>query len=260
MPRSATLPVWVVPVLAGCVPLADTVTTPQRPTVSSDTSTTKAGTVELEAGGDVDPGDGFTVPMTLKAGYDDSRELYVTWNAYEKYDEAPQLADQTNPPDAEGVGDVYVGLRERFWSAPDVDSTAAFLAELKLPTAEDDIGTGEVDFRAALIANRAWDRVALNGFYRLGLLGDPDDDGIDLEHTFTLTASGAITGPLGAFAEVAAIVSEDQDTDEVFTTAGFAWALAPSVVLDVGAVVGLSKDAPALRFIGGLTWNFGKFF
>lgn len=255
----------LLPGLTGCVELSETIPTPQRPTVSSDTSTTRAGTLELEAGVDVDPDQAFVLPLTLKAGWNDTREVYVGWNAVEHY--ASGESPGANAPMTgvvEGAGDLYIGFRERFLSKPEAGATAAVQAEVKLPTAEDDVGTGEVDFRAALIGNRAWERVSLNGYYRLGILGDPDENGFDFEHAITVAVGGAIAGPLGAFAEVAGILRNQEDgeddPDQLITTVGLQWALTPEIVLDLGAAVGLSDDAPDLRIVGGLTWNLGRFF
>ena len=65
--------------LAGCAELSESITRPQRPTVSSDTNTTRAGHLELEAGGDVDPGDFFTTPVTLKSDGSWLRPIEKPW-------------------------------------------------------------------------------------------------------------------------------------------------------------------------------------
>ncbi|HSK09062.1 MAG TPA: OmpA family protein [Vicinamibacterales bacterium] len=79
-------------------------------------------------------------------------------------------------------GDVYVGGKVNLLSQHRNNGAAVALRGMvKLPTAEDEVGTGKADFHLGAIASRELnERVELAGFAEVVLRGDPDD--IDLSH------------------------------------------------------------------------------
>ena len=117
----------------------DVPATPQRPTFSKNTATTAQGTVEVEAGLLRDPGDLFDTPTTIKYGLSAQDELFIGLSPF-KMVELPG-------DDGEGFGDVTLGWRQRFWEQQDNGTSAAWMAYVKLPTADEDegLGSGEVD-------------------------------------------------------------------------------------------------------------------
>lgn len=225
--------------------------TPQRPTVSYDTSTTAERTFELEAGLAVDPGDSFDSPTTLKYGSAPGTELFVGWSPW-------QVADQPGP-DLDGSSDVVLGARHRLWEEGDSSPSAAVVVSAKLPTASVAGGqsTGESDVRVGAILNQRFGPVTGNAFYQYGALGDPAGGGTISEHTATLTAGWAFDDRFGGFVELAGIFVPAQDLDSIFTIVGVTYAAMPSLVIDAGVTAGLSSDAPDLQLFVGLTHNFG---
>lgn len=225
--------------------------TPQRPTVSFDTSTTAEGTVELEAGVTLDPGDAVDTPSTVKVGTGPGTELFVGWSPWQQLSRAGD--------DAEGSGDVVLGARHRVWDGDDQTPSAALVLSGKLPTAgtAGGRGSGEVDLRIGAVLHQSFGPVSANAFYQYGALGSATGAGTVSEHTATLTAGLGLTDTVSTFVELAGIAVPSQGTESLFAISGVAWAASPACILDAGVVAGISDDAPdAQVFLGG-TWNFG---
>lgn len=237
--------------LAGACRVSDAAAaTPQRPTVSFDTSTTSVGTVELESGGAWDPRDAADTPATLKHGVRDGSELFVGWS--------PWLQLQRPGADANGPGDLVLGMRQRVFGSGGGDLSGALVLSGKLPTASDasGLGSGEPDVRLGAIVNRSLGAVNANLFYQYGALGDALG-GSDDEHTLTLTLGVPLGGDVAMFHEVGATWLPEQDQQRGFWIPGVAWAVRPWCVLDCALNVGLGDDAPDLQLFVGSTINFG---
>ncbi len=226
--------------------------TPQRPTFSSDTSTTAFGTFELEAGGLWDPSDQIDTPATLKYGSGESTEVFVGWS--------PLFYLNTPTGRETGVGDVVLGTRHRFMEETDEMPSAAFQATVKLPTADEGegLGSGELDASFAGILTKNIERYVVTGYYNLEVLGDPSG-GTDVAHGLALATSTPISGNIGAFGELAGVFIPEQDDEQVFTTLGFTFNPRASLVFDLGVVIGLSDDAPDFQLVFGMTRNFGHY-
>ena len=240
--------------LTGCKTLIhdDITATPQRPTVSSDTSTTAEGTAELESGVAIDPGDSRDIPLTLKIGLNDRTELFTSWSPYQKVD--------LPGTDGRGPGDVFIGTRTRLFEEKESRPSGALQLQTKLPAADEDegLGSGEVDFFGAGILTKNLGPVTTTGFYQLGFLGEVDDDGTDLEHTFAIAASTSIGDGFSVFGEAAGIFTPEADDEQVFATTGIAFSPGSSIVFDAAVVTGLSDDAPDFQILFGVTTNLGR--
>lgn len=242
------------PALGGChlLPGGEIPVTPQRPTLSSNTATTARGTYELEAGVALDPGDSLDTPVVLKYGLEEATEVFAGWSPL-------RLVDRPGD-DGEGIGDLVLGLRHRLSEETEDRPATAVQAAIKLPTADEDqgLGTGEADFFLAGIASRTVGTVPLTGYYQLGLLGEQDGDGADLQHALALAAGFPLEGRFDAFAELAAVLEPENDFDAVFTTLGLTYLLQPGQVADVSVVLGLDRDAPDYVLQVGFTQNLGR--
>ncbi len=250
--RSFFLSVGLILVPAACVtPGTGKPATPQRPTVSNDTSTTAEGTLELEAGAAIDPGDAGDLPFMLKYGLDHRTDLALGFSPLRWVD---------RPGDNEyGVGDLVIGARHRFHEETESEPAIAALVAAKVPTADDDkgLGTGEFDFGAAAIFSKTAGRMSYVAQAGLDFVGDPRG-GTDLGQTFALVASTPVADRWTGFAELAGIFVPSQDISIGLLTVGAAWAPEPDLVFDAAVVAGLSSDAPDFLFLIGLTRNFGR--
>lgn len=238
--------------LAACstVPGSQAPATPQRPTLSSDTSTTPGGLLELEAGVVRDSTVSFDSPLTLKYGATDETELSAGIAPYRRVD--------LGATDERGPGDVVFALRHRFREATEERASLAVQALVKIPTADDPIlGTGEVDAAIAAIAAQSFDRFSGVAYYSIGALGDPDGPA-DVIHNAAIALGTPLSDQYGLFGEVAAILVPSTDTENIFTTLGATYSPNPSLVFDAGVVLGLSDEATDWQALIGLTKNFGR--
>ena len=223
--------------------------TPQRPTFSSAPTTTAVGTFEVEAGFTVDPHDSLDTPLTLKTGISEETELFAGFSPFQSFD--------VPGPDPEGLSDLVVGMRHRFLEVD--DTQAAFQLATKLPTAKSELSSRELDFFGAAIVSQRIDALTVVGFYQLGLLGDPGDERVDLQHALALAADLPLEGQVSILGELTGVATEDQP-DLLFTTTGLTYAVSPSLVFDGAIRLGLNSDAPDFAFLVGFTSNFGPLF
>jgi hypothetical protein len=231
----------------------DVQATPQRPTFSKNTSTTAQGTVEIEAGLLRDPGDLFDTPTTVKYGLSAQDELFIGLSPF-KMVELPG-------DDGEGFGDVTLGWRQRFWEQQDSGTSAAWMAYVKLPTADEDegLGSGEVDGFVAGSLTMATEDWSANAYGQFGLLGELDGSGVDHQEAVSAVFDMPFAGTnAGGLAELAAVFTPERDLEEVFTILGVNWSPLPGVVLDTGVLLGLTDDAPDFQYFIGITRNLGR--
>lgn len=225
--------------------------TPQRPTLSTDTSTTASGTLELETGLALDPGDRLGTPSALKLGLDEHSEVFLGFE--------PWIVLDVPGRDERGFGDLVLGYRRRFVEPLGDRPALAYLASIKAPTADenDGLGSGETDLVAALAATWSdvvWTRT---GYLQFGLLGDPDG-GTVLQSAASFTAGYALADDISAFGELAALVTPEVDDEQLLLTLGLARAWSPGRIVDVGIVLGAGEDAPDLQLLVGTTINLGR--
>lgn len=225
-------------------------TTAQRPTVSSDTATTAAGTIELESGGAIDPGDSVDTPTVVKWGAGPRTEFFLGWSPHQEIG--------LPGPDADGVSDLLVGTRHRFLEADGQRPSAAFQLATSLPTGDRSQGlsSGEIDFHATAIVTQAFGDFSATAYYDAGILGNPTG-GTDLEHTLALAGATTLGQRWGAFGEAAAVLDHERDVEDYLLTVGGTYALSPSLVFDVGATFGINDEAPDFQILFGFTTNLG---
>lgn len=166
--------------------------TPQRPSFSSDPSTTAAGTLELEAGSLVGQDDVADVALNAKWGAGPATELFLGWSPWLRAAE-----------DRDGPGDVLLGVRHRFVEPAPGGIAAAFQLAGKIPTAsvDDGLGSGAPDLTAALTALTSVAPFSLVGYYQAGFLGRPVGDGVLVDHALALAVAAPIASSLAGFVE-----------------------------------------------------------
>ncbi len=225
--------------------------TPQRPTVAADTSTTAKGSFELESGVVLDPSTAFDAPMTIKHGAGEATEINVGFNPYTWRDQGSR--------DESGFGGMTFAVRHRFLEGDDGRPSAAFQFTTKLPTADEDkgLGSGEIDFFPAAIVTQGFGDLTATLYYQLGVLGDPQGTGTDIQHTGTAMLAASLTDRLGGVLEFAGI-DNPGPVDPIFTTIAASYAWHPTLVFDAGIVLGLNDDAADAQFVIGVTMGLGQ--
>ncbi len=225
--------------------------TPQRPTVSSNTVTTGEHTLELEGGVAADFDGNLDTPLLLKWGIAENAELFVGWS--------PLVTVERDAENGFGFGNLALGTRVRVLDETDTTPAAAVQLYTKLPTATEGegIGTDEVDFRIAGIADKQLGDFSTTGYYELGVLGNPVGTGTDLEHVLALAVSTPINERWNAFGELSFRNQVEGDTDVGLAIAGLAYLAHPHSIFDMGLAIGLNDDAPDVQLLVGYTHNFG---
>jgi len=226
--------------------------TPQRPRFSTNTRTTAAGTLELESGVAIDPGDAFSIPVRVKSGLDAATEAYAELVAYQ----GVEIGDDRE----HGIGDLLVGWRRRIQEETDRWPAALVQLEAKIPTADHErgLGTGETDLFLGGAGEKDVDGTRVTGFYQLGLLGETSGGGLELQHGFAVVGTRPLDDRFEAFGEAAFVWTPEQSDEQVFTTLGLNFLATPALVFDVAFQLGLSSDAPDFLLLFGLTPNLGR--
>lgn len=236
----------------GCQTPPDfTAVTPQRPTVSSDTNTTFAGTFELESGLAYDRNDRSSLPSTLKYGFDERVELSLSTSPWTRIERPGR--------DEIGPEDLLLAIRARVLDEEADAPGLALGASLKAPTANDrhGLGSGEWDGFANVAVSKTVDDLSFVGYYQLGVLGNPQGPDVDVQHVFALAGGWAFREGFSLFEEIALDRIHEQDQAAWLSTTGVAWSVDPRLTLDTAVRLGLSNDAPDVVFQVGLTWNLG---
>lgn len=227
-----------------------------RPDTTESPYTVDAGAVQLEMSIVEYTRDGDTrslaaAPLNLKIGLLNGADLQLVFDPYLHEDPAEGSI-------AEGAGDLQLRLKLNLWGQDGGDTALAFMPFLTLPTADDDLGAGEVE--GGLIVPLA---IALPDDWSLGLMAeidilhDGDDDGYDLALLHTATVARPIAGPLGAFVEYAGIVSGDAGREyTAFFNTGLTYAISGDLQLDGGLNLGLAGGAPEATIFAGFSIRF----
>ncbi len=222
----------------------------QRPTFTTSSATTAAGTWEIETGLLVDPEDLIDTPTTLKYGYDERTELFTRLS--------PLL--HVSSGDHTGLGDLVIGARRRFVDATDEHPSFGLQAAVKLPTASRDagLGTGNADVILSAMGSKAVGATTLCAYYEAEILGD-DNGGSDVAmgHAASLLAGWTLDDAWSAFAELGARTVPEQDYSTEFVTLGLYYTIDPTWVVDFAMISSIGGDELGPQFAVGFTRNLG---
>lgn len=226
-----------------------------RAAFGSDTWTVEAGRVEVEFGVTADPKDDtLDTPLTLKWGAGEATEIYVDLSPY-------QYADLRGGLDAEGFGDMALGVRHRFLEQTEVRPSAAVQFQTKLPTGNEPAGlsSGAIDFFTAGILTKDFDGVAATAFYELGVIGKAEGSGsgTEFQHSFAFVTEVIMGHNWGVYGEAVAILAPTQNLEQFALGGGVSFHVVKRLAWDVGLSVGLNDDTPDLQIFAGFTWGVG---
>ncbi len=249
----APLPLLLAGACIGPGDSADAVVHNQRPFISSDSRTTPAQHMEIETGAQIDPGDRVDTPTFLKYGLGPRSEVFAGLSPYSMVDHDEVL------PDGSGLGDSWVGLRHRLRDRDMYYPGVGFELKTKLPTAKPSkgIGTGEMDFFGSINGTQTYRGADVTGYYQLGLLGEIEAAGTDLEHTGAIQARSPFDQRLTGLGEVAFVWAPERDREELTLLLGTSYLLDSYTLFDIGLRLGLTSDAPELQLVFGLSRTLG---
>jgi hypothetical protein len=186
--------------------------TPYRPTVSDPAQLPAPGQLELELGGQRTSGSGAnrtSPPYLLKLAFNDEWGLLIGGDAY--------VWMQQDGGRAEGSGDTNLTLK-RAWI---VDSASAFGMELgvKLPTANDVIGSGKADYTVTGIYSRDFGPVHMDVNLGATQLGRVDPGSARTQLNAATAFSTALSEHFGVTGEVSGTHRDGADASLQFLVA-----------------------------------------
>jgi len=232
--------------LSACAGPAGEKVTPQRPTLSNNTHTTAAGTVEVETGAEWDPGNTFQTPSLVKYGAGPRTELYFGWT--------PIVYDDSTLT----VGPTTIGARHRYFDGNDKAPAGAVEVRVDIPSGNNRLESGEMTTALASMLTGHVQEWTLTGYGSLDLVSDPTDKGVDTGVSLAFEGNRLIKGKWGGYGELAGQFLPAQDYEPIFTYFGGYYDFAQWMVFDFGFLVGLNNDAPDFALTFGLTRNFGR--
>ena len=155
-----------------------------------------------------------------------------------------------------GFGDISIRLKANLWGNDGGDTALAVMPFIKIPSADDDLGNGEVEgglivpFAASLPGD--W---GFGAMFEVDFFADDDGQGGKAEFVTTFTFSHAIAGELGGWIEFASVAGADTGW-LASINGGVTCGIGENVQLDAGVNVGLTRAAEDLTTFVGLSYRF----
>lgn len=195
-------------------------------------------------------------PVLLKAGLLNNVDLQIGIDPYTREKTTDRATGSSET--IEGFGDTIARLKVNLWGNDGGDTAFAIMPLVKLPTADNDMGNGNVE--GGFISVLA---VELSNEFSSAFMIEFDsnrsaaDDRyvVDLVHTATVGRN--IIGDLGGYVEYAGFMNLNGDEDyRGYFDAGLTYGLTPDIQLDTGVRVGLTKAADDLGLFAGISLRY----
>jgi Putative MetA-pathway of phenol degradation len=234
---------------------------PDRAGASTATSTVGRGAFQLETGlaygreriGGSPSARRFTVEANLRGGVTDRFELRV---------QSDPLVRLRGADDETGYGDVALAAKYRFHDSTDGSwqPSLGVLPLVKLPVAEEPIGSGKTDFGALLLASFALPGgVSLDANAGLAAVGQSRPGGYLLQAIVVAGASRDAAEWLTLFGDLIYASREERSgRDTVVLDGGIIWRPTRNVAIDASAVTSLAGAGPDWALRAGVSIRFGR--
>lgn len=162
-----------------------------------------------------------------------------------------------SPGNARGAGDVYLRAKVNLFGN-EGGAAMALIPYVKFPTASRSIGNG--NYEGGVIAPISyplpWDFTLLV-MPEVDVLKNANDTGSHFNFTQLINISHPIGKKLTVYGELYSALGTDKRTPPVYTfDAAIAWAVTDTLQLDVGANIGLNRNAPNLQVYTGIAQRF----
>ncbi len=158
----------------------------------------------------------------------------------------------------DGFGDVEIRLKHNLWGNDEGATAMALMPFIKLPTANGDLGNGEVE--GGLIVPlgfegpAGWDCAVMA---ELDLEADDDGSDYHLVGVASATASHGLTENTGIFLELVSVLSAESGSAwEAYFNTGMTCCITPTWQLDGGIRVGLTSAATDFMPFVGVSTKF----
>jgi hypothetical protein len=227
---------------------------PYRPSVATPAALPAPGWPELEAGWNGakggDTARSQSLPMLFKLAWNDSWAVLIGTDAY-----AWQRDD--DGATARSGGDTTLTLKYKL----PVNDTLALGVEFgaSLPTARPPIGTGRTGWGCNGIASLDLDETHIDINTSAARLGAMDAGQGQWQGGWAVAVSHPLAGEFGVTGELSGTVQHGTTAQSQGLVA-LNYNVSRTLVLDVAAAAGLSRAAPNLQLMAGLTVQLGHWF
>lgn len=250
--------VWGVVLLSGAWACAGVVLA-GRPLAIDDADPVDPGCIEAEAGAQYEYDDARTCwefPFGLTFGALPGLEVGAGFGGqFEERTEHLAHRDRGATVHEHGVGDLALGAKWQFLPSCPLGARHALAPSVKLPTADEDLGSGRTDYDLTWIASAAiGEKAGAHVNVGYSWIGGPDDDvlhyglALDYQGTETLQWVGEVFGEQ----------TLEGDTDPVILChAGLRWSPIGNLTVDLAGGSTITGDAPDFTATAGMTWTLG---
>ncbi|MEO8615375.1 MAG: transporter, partial [Luteolibacter sp.] len=185
--------------------------------------------------------------LNAKVGLDPATDLQVVMPFYNHVRDGD-----------EGFGDVEIRLKHNLWGNDAGPTALALMPFIKLPTANDDLGNGEIE--GGLIIPYGFEGPfgwSCAVMAEVDLAADDDGGGYQPELLTSATASHELTETTGIFLELVSLLSAESEADrEAYFNTGVTCAVTATWQLDGGVRIGLTKSSADFTPFLGVSTKF----
>jgi hypothetical protein len=233
---------------------------PDRPSVADSARTVPPGAVQLETGVEYARTQRAGAPTErrahvealARAGVADRVEAQVGWGP---------LVHLRGPDDETGIGDVWLALKIRALDPPSASAwpTLGLLPFVKLPVADEPIGSARPDFGASALASFDLGRgIGLDVNAGLTAVGQTRPTGFLLQALASAAVSFEVLDAV-PFVELFHASRDDRERrGRTGFDVGLVYRLTPRVALDAAFETSLVGDGPDWAVRAGLSARFGR--
>jgi hypothetical protein len=225
---------------------------PARPTASNPAEFQRPGVLQLEYGFNGNwraPGGSSEADTPLALRFAVSRRLLLEFDGDTPVSQAAGGARVT------GAGDTQLGVQAVLEHEADARPGVALAYYVKLPTASaaKGLGTGRVDHSALALVSKKVGKTDFdfNAVYLLA--GRTTDAGHASSAQAALAASLGVSKRFGVQGELSGFTRNDAQAGALFTLGVVTYQVNRRLVLDGGLRAGLTRDAPRVGAVAGLT-------
>lgn len=185
--------------------------------------------------------------LNAKFGMTNSTDLQVVLPGYSQMRDGP-----------EGFGDMQIRVKQNLWGNDGGSTAFGIMPFIKLPTAGDGLGNGEVE--GGLITALSFELPAgWSGATMVEIDVAADESGERFHALFvnSVTAGHGLTDQTSFFVELVSVASAESDADyEAYFNTGVIWALSDQWQWDAGVRVGLTSASTKLTPFLGVSARF----
>jgi hypothetical protein len=240
---------------------ADDVIDPDRPDTTNSANPVGKGRVQLETGGFYRRTSQAGAPAERRLSVEATLRIGITDRLEFRVDSEP-VVRVDNGVDETDVGDVSLGLKYRFLDAREGAWWPALALNpfVKLPVAQEPIGSGETDAGLLLLASfQLPTDFALDVNAGAVLVGQTRPSGQLIQARASASLSRRLVDQLSAFVELAYASRDERDgRDALGVQTGLVWKIARDVALDTAVSTSLLGALPDFGVRAGVSVRFGR--